>query len=535
MKRVFSLSNKTFGGQGTITYSWQKALGNYLATTGADHIVRIYDRHGEMKEEISLPGMCTGMGWDRDGDTLAVINDKNGVVTLWDANTMRTSQLDSGLRDQMTFLLWAKAGPYLAIGTFKGNLMIYNHQTSRKVPILGKHTRRITSGSWSNENLLALASDDNTISISNVEGDTIRQISVRANPQNVQFSEMKGDERSQMGENTVSVVIGKKTLFLYNLNDPENPIELAFQQRYGNIISYKWYGDGYIMIGFSHGYFVVISTHMKEIGQELFQARNHKDNLTCIAISTSLNKAASCGDNCIKIHDLSDLKEMFAIINMEDERGLDVLNWSDDGQLLAVSTQKGNLHVYLTRLPMLASAHQTRIAHLTSLLEVTIEDNVQQDQPLTIPIDVEPTFIGIGPFHLACGMNNRAWFYLLGDAGIERLKDREYLGTVNHICLNADYAAVGFEGKVQLHMIEGETAGTTDERETRLFPDSSQDDFRITCHDLTNDFLIYGSDNGGITYFYVEDWNFVNEFRHVVTVALNSHSPLLRSWPEESH
>lgn len=75
---------------------------------------------------------------------------------------------------------------------------------NRKVPILGKHTRRITSGSWSNENLLALASDDNTISISNVEGDTIRQTSVRANPQNVQFSEMKGDERSQMGENTVN-------------------------------------------------------------------------------------------------------------------------------------------------------------------------------------------------------------------------------------------------------------------------------------------------------------------------------------------
>ncbi|KAK3101973.1 hypothetical protein FSP39_007745 [Pinctada imbricata] len=517
-ERVFSLSNKTYGGQGTITYSWQKALGNYIATAGHDNVVRMYDRHGDIKEEINMPGAVTGMGWDKDGDTLAIINDRNAVVTLWDANSMKTHQIESGLRDTLSFLLWAKTGPFLAIGTTKGNLLIYNHQTSRKVPILGKHTRRITSGAWSNQNLLALGSDDCTISISNVEGDTIRQTSVRANPQDVQFSEMKGDERSQIGENTVSVVIGKKTLFLYNLNDPENPIELAFQQRYGNIVSYRWYGDGYIMIGFSHGYFVVISTHMKEIGQELFQARNHKDNLTCIAISTSLNKAASCGDNCIKIHDLSDLKEMFAIINMEDERGLDKLHWSDDGQLLAVSTQKGNLHIYLTRLPMLASAHQTRIAHLTSLLEVTIEDNVNQDQPLTIPIDVEPSFLGIGPFHLASGMNNRAWFYLLGDSGVERLKDREYLGTVNSIHLNADYAAVGFEGKVQLHMIEGETTGTTDERETRLFPDPTHDESRVLCHSLTPDFLIYGTDNGGLNYFYIEDWNFVNEYRHVAGI-----------------
>lgn len=41
---------------------------------------------------------CTGMAWDKDGDTLAVVNDKNGVVTLWDANTTRTSQIDSGFR-----------------------------------------------------------------------------------------------------------------------------------------------------------------------------------------------------------------------------------------------------------------------------------------------------------------------------------------------------------------------------------------------------------------------------------------------------
>lgn len=43
----------------------------------------------------------------------------------------------------------------------------------------------------------------------------------------------------------VSVALGKKTLFLFNLNDPDNPIELAFQQRYGNIISYRWYKHTY--------------------------------------------------------------------------------------------------------------------------------------------------------------------------------------------------------------------------------------------------------------------------------------------------
>ena len=32
----------------------------------------------------------------------------------------------------------------------------------------------------------------------------------------------------------------KKTLVLYTLHDPENPIELAFQQRYGHIANYHW-------------------------------------------------------------------------------------------------------------------------------------------------------------------------------------------------------------------------------------------------------------------------------------------------------
>ncbi|PIK59917.1 putative WD repeat-containing protein 19-like, partial [Apostichopus japonicus] len=202
---------------------------------------------------------------------------------------------------------------------------------------------------------------------------------LRMEPSSICFSEMKVDERSSSGENTVSVCVGKKTLYLFSLDDPENPIELAFQGRYGNIVTYQWYGDGYIMIGFSSGFFVVISTHRKEIGQELFQARNHKDSLTGIAISLSLNKAASCGDNTVRIHDLSELKEIYSIITIEDAtKGLGGLSWTEDGQLLAVSTQQGSLHVFLTKLPILGDACGTRLAYLTSLLEVTVVNQVEQ-------------------------------------------------------------------------------------------------------------------------------------------------------------
>jgi len=80
----------------------------------------------------------------------------------------------------------------------------------------------------------------------------------------------------------------------------------------------------------------------------------------------------------VKVHELLELKEMYAIIQLDDERSLDRIMWTDDGQLLAVSTPRGSLHVYLTKLPILGSTCMTRIAYLTSLLEVTVQDNIQQ-------------------------------------------------------------------------------------------------------------------------------------------------------------
>lgn len=42
-------------GNGDIYVSWQKGSGMYLATTGIDCMVNIFDRYGEIFERIRLP------------------------------------------------------------------------------------------------------------------------------------------------------------------------------------------------------------------------------------------------------------------------------------------------------------------------------------------------------------------------------------------------------------------------------------------------------------------------------------------------
>ena len=82
--------------------------------------------------------------------------------------------------------MWAKTSPILAIGSYRGNLMIYNHKTSKRVPIIGKHTKAITCGAWSEGGLLALGSEDRSMSISNMDGDTLRVATLRDLPLDIQ-------------------------------------------------------------------------------------------------------------------------------------------------------------------------------------------------------------------------------------------------------------------------------------------------------------------------------------------------------------
>ncbi|XP_046624059.1 WD repeat-containing protein 19 isoform X1 [Neodiprion virginianus] len=505
-------------GPGNVYIAWRPGNGTYLATTGCDSAVVIYNRQGEIQDRIQLPGLCTGMGWDADGDLLAMISNGSSAITLWDATTGKKSQIDTGLRDSLTCMIWSKKNCTLAVGTQKGNLALYDHINAKRIPILGKHKKKIVCGAWSLEGLLALASEDKVLSISTCEGDTRREITIQGEPSDLQFSEMKMDQRIG-GENTVSLVVSKTTLFLYNVLDPDNPIELAFQKRYGQIVTYKWYGDGYILVGFEAGFLIAISTHIKEVGQELFQIKNHRDSLNDIALNNIAGKLVTCGDNTLKVHSIQNLEETNKVITLAGETGISHVEWSSDGSMLAAATHNGNILIYLLQLPKITSVCGNRIAILTSLTEVVVHLYMldkSKPTPQTINTLIEPSVMAVGPLHLAAALNNRVLFWNLTKFNYDHPVhfERDYLGTVESICLNQTFVSVLFDGKLQLHTIETEQDSANGATESKIFPQTNTSDSKITCHALSPDFLVYGNDMGRIVYFYLEAFDQSSEVTH---------------------
>lgn len=132
---------------------------------------------------------------------------------------------------------WSKMGPQLAIGTTKGNLVLYNKDSRKLTPIQGKHSKKITCGDWSSSsNVLALGGQDNVMTVSDENGNTTDNAELKYEPMSLQFAAAKSDGRLRAGavkpQTTVSINMGGNTLLLYNLKDPENPVELAFQVRF---------------------------------------------------------------------------------------------------------------------------------------------------------------------------------------------------------------------------------------------------------------------------------------------------------------
>ena len=70
---------------------WQP-VGNYLAIVGNKRQVHIYDRYGTIVDDVTLTsgGNIISLGWDKDGEVLAVLQSGNSAIIVWDAAQRKT-------------------------------------------------------------------------------------------------------------------------------------------------------------------------------------------------------------------------------------------------------------------------------------------------------------------------------------------------------------------------------------------------------------------------------------------------------------
>lgn len=146
---------------------------------------------------------------------------------------MRTDRkLVRNFRESPTFCIWSETSPVLVVCTNRGNVFYLNVLTSRKTPILGKHQRSITTGAFNNEGLLALGSEDATITISNAQGDTVNSFGCNAEPETLYFIQKYDQYDKNAKEYFIAAVLNKKTLMVSNALGTDAPVNLQFQVSY---------------------------------------------------------------------------------------------------------------------------------------------------------------------------------------------------------------------------------------------------------------------------------------------------------------
>ncbi|KAJ3412566.1 WD repeat-containing protein 19 [Chytridiales sp. JEL 0842] len=513
---------------------------------------------------LATAGPCSSMEWTPNGEILTVVVESSPLLYTWDANQRRsTTPIDTNMKG-LSCLAWNSSSEILAVGTTKGNLLIFNRRTLKKVPVLGKHSKAILSVAWSEENVLACTSADQTFTLTNLEGDTTFQLSLKGHPSHLKW--LPASSRSKSSQ-TLAMLLNQCSLLLYTpSNPPTAPLELAFQEKYGNITNFTpTASDTQLFLGFSNGYLVLVSTDPQRVGQELFQSRPQKDSLT--ALSLSAGKLATLGPSVLKIHDPEDPKELLSIVAVEDSQGgqLQVLEWAEDGGLVTLGSSNGKVLTYLTKISLLGSGFGGVVGRVSGVKEVTVS-SIQQSAlgdseeaeatwSFKKPLEFDPTIVAVGPNHWVAGAEHHLTFFsggwpkppsstgwgrvgpgfvaaggMIGAPSTSNKKSsskggdiilaKEYPGDILSVSLSKTHACVLLsDGRVQVHPLPDPSS---DSRKRSTIPSSEiitrggQKDggIKFTCAFILNELFVGATTEGDIRYYTTDTGTLVSEYRH---------------------
>uniref|UniRef100_A0A1I7Y7I5 WD_REPEATS_REGION domain-containing protein n=1 Tax=Steinernema glaseri TaxID=37863 RepID=A0A1I7Y7I5_9BILA len=466
--------------------------------------------------------------WDKDGEVLAFANDANSAIGIWNFNSKQIEYVESsmGSKEKATFMQWSPTQPILAVGNNKGNLLLYNRETLRKVPLLGKHQKTIVCGAFSRDGeFLILGSDDHTLSISNMAGDTLNSLSGTGDLSDLDMvrTSSAGDVTNPEDAYTITVLINRKQMMMVHLANADAPINLQFHESYGKVITYEWLAEDRMMIGFEMGHLICVNTTMNGDNQvaEIFTAKDFKRGLYDMSISLGLDRVLAIGDNQFKAREIANMEDVSNLFEIgADDPTYTKVRASDDGNLMAIAGSAGSFLVYLTRMPVLGAAFGGTIVVLSSLQEITVYHGADLKPPVTFETKVEPSLITVGPLHVVVVLNNSAWFYEFArDAkeGVKLAYEYEYVSTVTALKVGQFFAVAKMDDRAQLHRIRNAQGRYVADSTSKMFPESSQQhsaNAKLTDFGLTAQFFIYSTDAGHLQYFSLDEWVMVNEYRH---------------------
>ncbi|GMR42999.1 hypothetical protein PMAYCL1PPCAC_13194, partial [Pristionchus mayeri] len=527
VSQILYSKREDYFGPGTCKFRWRPG-GNMLAASGSNNILAIFDRKGEQIDCHHTTSPVIDFEWDHEGDIIAMLIEKSPILTLFDVATRGMEMIDvsTGPKEFPLCVAWSPVKQVLCVGNSNGNIVVYDHSNQKKNSILGKHQRKITHIFISVDDTIVCASEDSSISISNFDGETVHQFQCTSVPWLVQTFEMRLPRyddpaaKSKQTEMHLSAILGTKHLMLVNLSKEalhgqDMPtVNLAFQEQYGEIVTYNWYDNGRLIVGFRSGQWVSISARESEIGSELHTEKAFSTYLSDITVNQALGRIICCGDNQIRIYDLSTYQIQEIIGVLESEKELVQCEISPDTRMCAVASQGGFVGVYLVAVTQLGTAYKDTVAVLTAIDEITVMKEVDKRSAITVPTVVEPSVIGVGPRHVGVGVNNTVWFYDYANRTSQAVSHYEYLSTVLDVRVNGSYAAVIMDGRLRLQTIlEDDHLDAEGLVRSANFPEPERH-AKLVDAALTDDFLIFATDTNYVVYFALTEWQVVSEYRH---------------------
>ncbi|KRZ78578.1 WD repeat-containing protein 19, partial [Trichinella papuae] len=483
-------------------------------------ILTVYDRHGNVYDEIQTNGQPCAVQWHPSGDSLVLLDEESDSIVIWsvDKKSAKVIKANFTVKDVFTAVAWSTRSRILALGTQKGNVLFYYQQFSKLVPVIGVHSKKITEALFTDDDQLILCSDDCSITVLNSEGDLLFSYICSGVPSLLNFTERRVLESKEIGNGTVSVVISKNTLLLLDFPSFKASHKINFNEAYGEILHCTWFDDKSIIFGFQKGQTVLMSVRQSTMGQELFSIQDFQNYFCGLFVNSISNKVIVAGDFSIKLREKSRLADINAVLNLEsNEKRLQKLSCSDDGQILVFSTDAACVHVYLIHLISLWATSGNTLAYLSSLSEITVRTQFPKESIMTYEVKIEPSIIAVGFEYFAVGINNKVLYYKMCQKACELVTETDYLGTVKMILLNNEKAFVLCDGKLIIHSV-GQHSMVT-EQNCLIFPKFGNKE-RINCISLNADYVAYATDTGLMVFLFFDSFEPLTVLKHSIGIEL---------------